>query len=285
MDIHKGETVVRSAEPAFCGAAKTETPQIRHLKRSSFVWAHTQGKIRLAMLVTNILVTALGVIMFIIGFASLMVTEGWRPLGITRFTTLPVIIMVLSALLTMVSAIGITGARFANTCLLTAYIFILGIPPLFEIAIAGYSVGAYDHFGKLIDYAWTQSSNYTRSNVQADFGCCGFYNVTDRTAYDGQCSFTVLYGSAGDGSALSTVPCAIPLTTAVENNVSVFATSVMLVACFQLTMAVVAFMLRNRAMLAESTFSELKRSGYIVEKATLLDEFGLRSDEDGDKIF
>eukprot|EP01127_Copromyxa_protea_P000595 TRINITY_DN1050_c0_g1_i1.p1 TRINITY_DN1050_c0_g1~~TRINITY_DN1050_c0_g1_i1.p1 ORF type:complete len:239 (+),score=57.32 TRINITY_DN1050_c0_g1_i1:89-805(+) len=116
----------------------------------------------------------------VIGFGAYIIAGGKVP-GVDLVKSIAIAIIIVGAVVLSVSFLGCFGSARENRCLLGSYfIFVL----LLVIGVTICGVIAFAGFFKsddLIEEAWQQADNATKTWIYDEFHCCGFVKPDNST--------------------------------------------------------------------------------------------------------
>jgi len=118
-------------------------------------------------------------------FALLLVVLGGiavRELNQFSFVTkvsIPAGLIVLGIILLVIIFLGLYGSFRKSTKFLAVYFVLLFMFIICEFGVGGGSYGLRSSIPGTLETGWAKLGDGDRNNLQAYFGCCGWYNVTD----------------------------------------------------------------------------------------------------------
>jgi len=93
--------------------------------------------------------------------------------------SIPAGLIVLGIILLAIIVLGLFGSFRKNTKALAAYFVLLFLFIICEFGVGG---GAYSYRSKIpsiLDNSWSRQNDIDKNQIQYDFGCCGWHNLTD----------------------------------------------------------------------------------------------------------
>jgi len=127
--------------------------------------------------ISNIIFALFAILLVVLGAVAV---KELKEYSYVAKVSVPAGLIVLGLILLIIIFLGIFGSFKKSTKLLAAYFVLLFLFIICEFGVGG---GAYTLRGSIpseLEYSWARLSDIDRANLQWQFTCCGWANMTDQ---------------------------------------------------------------------------------------------------------